>query len=556
MMLDLHRRKVTERNDSSRRSFLKAVGGAAAVATTTSLAGCSGSGGSGGGDGGTLRYGRSAHSATLDPQNTTSGEVSKVTNQIYDGLIDFEPGEAAITQSLATEWSMDGRNVSLTLREDATFDDGSNFTAEDFVATYRRFVDEDYEYYFQNASVYGPFTLGNWIESVSADGDYSLTVTLTQPYAPFLRNLAMFAAVVLPTSGIEGDTDFSTEANGTGPFQLDELDNANGRIRLVPNDGYWGEGPNVSQLLFIERGQNSTRAQALVEEELEIIDNLGPDTIATVEDADTASIARGQGINIGYMSLNMSRFEPFRDTRVRQAISYAIDTQAIVEEVYEGIAARASQPCPPALFGYNDEIDPYPRDVSQAESLLEEAGYADGFSFELTTFQNARGYNPAPLPTAETIRTNLAEVGIEVTIDDRQFSDYLTYTGEGNHDASLSGWYTDNADPDNFYYVLLHPQVESPDGQDWVSWDTEGFNTSNRSAWANEEYMSLVEEAQRTAEQSARADLYGQAAQIAHDEAPWVYLDYADEIRGVSNRVSGYTVAAIGGPYLHLVEVE
>jgi peptide/nickel transport system substrate-binding protein len=556
MMLDLHRRKVTERNDSSRRSFLKAVGGAAAVATTTSLAGCSGSGGSGGGDGGTLRYGRSAHSATLDPQNTTSGEVSKVTNQIYDGLIDFEPGEAAITQSLATEWSMDGRNVSLTLREDATFDDGSNFTAEDFVATYRRFVDEDYEYYFQNASVYGPFTLGNWIESVSADGDYSLTVTLTQPYAPFLRNLAMFAAVVLPESGIEGDTDFSTEANGTGPFQLDELDNANGRIRLVPNDGYWGEGPNVSQLLFIERGQNSTRAQALVEEELEIIDNLGPDTIATVEDADTASIARGQGINIGYMSLNMSRFEPFRDTRVRQAISYAIDTQAIVEEVYEGIAARASQPCPPALFGYNDEIDPYPRDVSQAESLLEEAGYADGFSFELTTFQNARGYNPAPLPTAETIRTNLAEVGIEVTIDDRQFSDYLTYTGEGNHDASLSGWYTDNADPDNFYYVLLHPQVESPDGQDWVSWDTEGFNTSNRSAWANEEYMSLVEEAQRTAEQSARADLYGQAAQIAHDEAPWVYLDYADEIRGVSNRVSGYTVAAIGGPYLHLVEVE
>ena len=556
MMLDLHRRKVTERNDSSRRSFLKAVGGAAAVATTTSLAGCSGSGGSGGGDGGTLRYGRSAHSATLDPQNTTSGEVSKVTNQIYDGLIDFEPGEAAITQSLATEWSMDGRNVSLTLREDATFDDGSNFTAEDFVATYRRFVDEDYEYHFQNASVYGPFTLGNWIESVSADGDYSLTVTLTQPYAPFLRNLAMFAAVVLPESGIEGDTDFSTEANGTGPFQLDELDNANGRIRLVPNDGYWGEGPNVSQLLFIERGQNSTRAQALVEEELEIIDNLGPDTIATVEDADTASIARGQGINIGYMSLNMSRFEPFRDTRVRQAISYAIDTQSIVEEVYEGIAARASQPCPPALFGYNDEIDPYPRDVSQAESLLEEAGYADGFSFELTTFQNARGYNPAPLPTAETIRTNLAEVGIEVTIDDRQFSDYLTYTGEGNHDASLSGWYTDNADPDNFYYVLLHPQVESPDGQDWVSWDTEGFNTSNRSAWANEEYMSLVEEAQRTAEQSARADLYGQAAQIAHDEAPWVYLDYADEIRGVSNRVSGYTVAAIGGPYLHLVEVE
>ena len=547
---------MIESNQSSRRSFLKTVGGAAAVATTTSLAGCSGSGGGGGDGGGTLRYGRSAHSETLDPQNTTSGEVSKVTNQIYDGLVDFEPGEAAITESLATEWSMDGTNVSLTLREDATFDDGSNFTAEDFVATYRRFVDEEYEYYFENASVYGPFTLGNWIEEVSADGDYSVTVTLTQPYAPFLRNLAMFAAVVLPRSGIEGDTDFSTEANGTGPFQLDELDNANGRIRLTPNDEYWGDGPSLSELLFIERGQNSTRAQALVEDELEIIDNLGPDTIATVEDADNTEIARGQGINIGYMAFNMSRVEEFRDARVRRAISLAIDTQSIVEEVYDGIATEADQPCPPALFGYSDDIDPYPRDVDQAQSLLEEAGYEDGFSFELTTFQNARGYNPAPLPTAETIRTNLADVGIEVTIDDRQFSDYLTYTGEGNHDASLSGWYTDNADPDNFYYVLLHPQVEASDGQDWVDWDTDGFNTSNRSAWANQEYMDLVEEAQRTADQSARADLYHQAAQIAHDEAPWVYLDYADEIRGVSSRVSGYTVAAIGGPFLHLVEVE
>jgi peptide/nickel transport system substrate-binding protein len=548
---------VTSQDQASRRSFLKAAGGAAAVAATSSLAGCSGTGGSGGGGdgGGTLRYGRSAHSETLDPQNTTSGEVSKVTNQIYDGLINFRPGEAAITESLATDWTMDGTSVTLQLREDATFDDGTEFTAEDFVATYRRFVDEDYEHYFEDASVYGPFTLGNWIDEVSADGDYTLNVTLTQPYAPFLRNLAMFASVVLSADDVEGDFDFDTDANGTGPFALDELDNANGRIRLVPNDDYWGEGPEVDQLLFIERGQNSTRAQALVEEELEIIDNLDPDTIQTVEDADTAEVVSGQGINIGYMVFNQSRVEAFRDARVRRAISYAVDTESIVNEVYAGIAQRADQPCPPALFGYNDDIDPYPRDVDEAERLLEEAGYGDGFSFQLTTFQNARGYNPAPLPTAETIRTNLADVGIEVEIDDRQFSDYLTYTGEGNHDASLSGWYTDNADPDNFYYVLLHPQVESPDGQDWVDWDTEGYNTSNRAAWANQEYMDLVEEAQRTSDQDERADLYHEAAQIAHDEAPWVYLDYADEIRGVSDRVESYTVSAIGGPYLHLVSV-
>jgi len=531
-----------------------------ATTATSSLTGCLGDdgdgGGGGGGDGGTLRYGRSAHSETLDPQNTTSGEVAKVTNQIYDGLIDFEPGGAAITESLATDWSMDGESVTVELREDAQFDDGTDFTADDFIATYRRFVDPDYEHNFEDASVYGPFTLGNWIDEVTKDGDYTLNFSLTQPYAPFLRNLAMFAAVVLPQDGIEGDMDFDSDANGTGAFQLDELDDANGRIRLTANDNYWGDGPEVGELLFIERGQNSTRAQALVEGELEIIDNLDPDSISTVEGGDGAEVRAGQGINIGYMVFNQSRREEFRDARVRQAISYAIDTESIVNEVYEGIASQASQPCPPALFGNDPDIEPYPQDMDEAQSLLDEAGYGDGFSFELATFQNARGYNPAPLPTAETIRTNLGELGIEVEIDDRQFSDYLTYTGEGNHDASLSGWYTDNADPDNFYYVLLHPQVESPDGQDYVDWGTEGFNTSNRAAWANEEYMSLVEEAQGTANQDERQNLYHQAAQIAHDEAPWVYIDHADEIRGVSDSVSDYTVSAIGGPHLQLVQVE
>ncbi|MBB6645231.1 ABC transporter substrate-binding protein [Halobellus ruber] len=566
----------SDAEQTSRRSFLKTAGGATvATASITSLAGCGGGGdtetetdddgggsdtetetGGGGGDTASLRYGRGAHSSTLDPQNTTSGEVAKVTNQAYEGLIAFEPGEAALTESLATDWSVDGQSVSITLREGVTFHDGTEFTAEDFIATYRRFVDDDYEYHFEDSSVYGPFTLGNWIDTVEADGDYGLSITLTQQYAPFLRNLAMFAAVVISQDAIESDTDLDQEMVGTGPFQLETLDDANNRIQLSAFDDYWGEGANVDEVLFLTRGQNSTRAQALVEEELDIIDGLDPDSMQIIEGSDTAETRTATGINIGYMAFNLSRVEAFRDRRVRRAISLAVDTQTIVENIYSGIATQADQPIPPALFGHNEDISPYEHDPEQAQTLLEEAGYGDGFSFTLTTFQNPRGYNPAPLPTAQTIRSNLREVGIEVSIDDRQFSDYLTYTSQGNHDATLAGWYTDNADPDNFCYVLLHPQVDAPEDQDWVDWDTEGFNTSNNAAWANSEYMEIVEEAQRTSEQSERADLYNQASRIAHDEAPWVFIDYADEVRGVRNAVSNYVVAAIGGPYLERVELE
>ncbi|WP_042664271.1 ABC transporter substrate-binding protein, partial [Haloferax sp. ATB1] len=198
-------------NNVSRRRFLTAAGTAAA---TAALAGCSGGGGedttteSGEttGEGETdqteqteddgsaqvLRYGRGSHSPTIDFQNSTSGEVAKVTEQLYDTLINFEPGQSTLTQGLATEYSLEGQSASITLREGVTFHNGEEFTAEDFVATYRRFVDSDYEYYAGDdyVSAYGPFTLGSWIDEIQVDGDYSMTIQLTQSYAPFLRNLA------------------------------------------------------------------------------------------------------------------------------------------------------------------------------------------------------------------------------------------------------------------------------------------------------------------------------------------------------------------------------
>ncbi|EMA01598.1 ABC transporter substrate-binding protein [Haloferax denitrificans] len=567
-------------NNVSRRRFLTAAGTAAA---TAALAGCSGGGGedttteSGettgegetdqteqtedDGSASVLRYGRGSHSPTLDFQNSTSGEVAKVTEQLYDTLINFEPGQSTLTQGLATEYSLEGQSASITLREGVTFHNGEEFTAEDFVATYRRFVDSDYEYYAGDdyVSAYGPFTLGSWIDEIQVDGDYSMTIQLTQSYAPFLRNLAMFAAAVHSLAAIEEyGTDLSSNPVGTGPFQLSNLDDANELIRLEANPDYWGDGPNVDEVVFVTIGQNSTRAQSLASGELDIIDGLGAQSSVQVENASNANLVRTEGINIGYMAFNMASREEFRDRRVRQAVSHAINTEAIVNEIYSGFATQASQPLPPNVLGHNDDIDPYPYDPEEAQRLLEEAGYGDGFSFELATFQNPRGYNPSPIQTAETVASNLGDIGIEVDINQQSFGPFLEYTAQGRHDACFLGWYTDNADPDNFMYVLLHPQVEEgelTEGQDWVSFDAEGYNTSNRSAWANREYMDLVEQGQSTYDEAERESLYNEANQIAHDEAPWVYLDYADELRGVSNRVSGFQVAAISGPYLNLVSL-
>lgn len=552
-----------------RRDFLKAAGGAAASATVTGFA----SGGAGAAQqGGSLVYARGDHPENYDPQQTTSGEVAKVTNQIFDTLIQFAPGSGGeLEPGLATDYSLDGTTASLQLREGVTFHDGEEFTASDFRATVRRFTDPDYEYYLgdANQSGYGPFTFGDWVDSVDASQDYQLDIELHQQYAPFLRNLAMFAAAVLSESQItslgaspDAQVQLGTEPIGTGPFAFEQLDNPNDRILLSANGDFWGPGPNVDQVVFKTITENSTRVQDVINGNSHITDNLDSDGFQRIESSERATLLRKNGINVGYMAMNMERMEPFRDRQVRRAISLAVNTEAIVNQIYQGFATQASQPLPPDVLGHNDDLEPYPTDKEQAQSLLEEAGYSDGFEFELATFSNPRGYNPSPLQTANQVKSDLEDVGLAVSIN--QFSDfgpYLDYTDQGRHDACFLGWYTDNADPDNFMYVLLDPKVDLdqvPDGQDWVSFDTEGYSPLNVSAWANTEYMETVREAQSTYDQDQRRQLYEEASQLAHDEAPWVFIDYADTLRGIHQSVvpDSYPISSVGGPYLNLVELE
>ncbi|WP_276272215.1 ABC transporter substrate-binding protein [Haloarcula litorea] len=555
------------RDSTSRRDFLKAAGAATVAASST--AGCASFGGGGGGGGGTLIYSRGDHPTNYDPQQTTSGEVAKVTNQVFDTPIDFKPGSGgALTDGLAKEWELDGTTTTLTLKEGITFHDGSELTGEDVRATVRRFIDTGYEHFLgEKRSGYSSVTFGDWVESIEVPSEYEVRFNLKQRYAPFVRNLAMFAAAVLSKdqieslgSGPESQAQLGTEPVGTGPFQFEELDNSNEKIRFSAYDDYWGEGPHVGSLVVKTIKSNQTRAQDLINGDSHITDNLGAQSIKQIRDSDAASIKEKDGINVGYMAFNQSRKAAFRKPKVRRAISYAVDTEAIVDSIYQGFAAEADQALPPDVLGHNEDVDPYPHDPEKAQTLLEEAGESD-LEFELATFSNPRGYNPSPVATANQIRSDLEDIGLTVTINQfSSFGPYIDYTYGGKHDAALLGWYTDNADPDNFLYVLLHPGVsidDVPDGQSYVSWDTKA-NASNISSWANTDYMELVDEGQTTYEKSAREELYLEAAKMTHDQAPWVFIDYAQLIRGIHQSVQAdsYTVSSVGGPYLELVQLE
>ncbi|WP_128477252.1 ABC transporter substrate-binding protein [Halorussus pelagicus] len=563
-----------------RRSFLKAAGGATAAAT---LAGCTGDDGgdgtttdgatedgesettqSGGESEGTqlLTYARGSDSTTIDPHTTTSGEDAKVMNQVYDRLIHFKPGKTTIVGGLAKDYSLEETTATLQLREGVEFHSGEEFTADDFIATYRRFVDEEYEYFVgtENQSIYGPYLLGQ-VENIEKDGDYTLNFELTSAYAPFMRNLAVFALAVLSKSEIESDADLGGNPVGTGPFEFDTWNKSDQRVRLTANDDYWGEGPSVDEVVFTTVSENTSRAQTLLSGGADIIDGISAQAAGVIEGDDSASLQKVPGMNTGYMAFNMARVEAFRNKKVRKAISHAINMEAIVKNIYRGQAVQASQPLPPNIMGHNDDVSPYEYDPEKAKSLLEEAGYGDGLEFELTTMTNPRPYFASPVQTAQTVKSNLAEVGIEMSINQQSSWDaYLTYTADGKHDACFLGWITDNADPDNFYSPLLHPSIPAedvPDGQDWASADvSDDFNTGNRARWANTEFIKLVNEGKTTYDTESRKETYRKVSKLTHDEAPWVFMTHTEELRGVNSRVQNFTVAPISGPFLNRVSVD
>ena len=553
-----------------RRNFLKIAGSASAVATM-SLAGCTGDGegdgddettttqddGDDGGETTSLTWARGNDSGTLDPQATSSGEDAKVIQQLYNQVIEFEPGKTTLRAGLAEEFSLEGTTVSLTLREGVKFHNGEEFTAEDFKATYRRFLDKNYEHFVgtETRSYYGPYLL-DAIEEINTPSDYEIEIALAKQYAPMLRNLAVFAMGVIPKTAIEGGDPLRNNPVGTGPFKFKNWSEANGLIRLSKNEDYWGEMAKVDEVIFSAIPENSSRAQALNAGDVDIIDGLDAQTTSTIDNSDSAELVTTPGINVGYLAMNMARREEFQDRRVRQAFNYAVDTKTLVDSIFSGLAVQASQPVPENMTGYNDDIDPYPYDPDQAQTLLEEAGYGDGFEVELATFRNPRTYNPSPDSAAQFVKSNLEDIGLTVSINTMEFNAFLDYTDAGKHDACFLGWMTDNADPDNFFNALLTPGAEIPEGQDWVSYDAEDFNTLNAAAWANREYVSLIEDGQTTYDTDERRQVYEEASAIAHEEAPWVFLDHASELRGVHNRVSGFVIAPISGPFLNRVTVE
>ncbi|SES43019.1 ABC transporter substrate-binding protein [Psychrobacillus sp. OK032] len=463
-----------------------------------------------------LIFGRGGDSVSLDPAAVTDGESFKVTQNVFETLLNFGKQDTTINEGLATKWeaSEDGLTYTFTLREGVKFHDDTDFNAEAVVKNFERWANGSEDKFPYYASMFGGFVgdESHVIESVTADGDYTVVFKLKRAQAPFLKNIAMSPfGIASPTAFDASGEKFGDNPVGTGPFKFVGW-KRNDSITIEKFDDYWAEGlPKLDKVIFRSYPDNSARLNALLTGEIDLADGVNPADGKTVEGDSNLQLIERPSMNVGYLGLTTTR-PPFDNVKVRQAMNYAIDKQSIIDAFFEGRAEMAKNPMPPSISGYNEDIPGYEYNPEKAKELLAEAGLADGFEMELWAMPVPRPYMPDGAKVAEVIQKNLEEVGIKAEIVSFEWATYLEKARNGEADAFMLGWTGDNGDADNFIYVLL---------------DGDNIGSNNYTYYDNQDLHKILIQAQTEVDEDIRNELYKQAQEIIFEDAPWVPLAHS-----------------------------
>ncbi len=279
---------------------------------------------------------------------------------------------------------------------------------------------------------------------------------------------------------------------------------------VAKNDKYWGEKAQVEAVVFRPITDANTRVAEMLSGNLDIMVEVPPVSLDKFN-TDRFELKEQAGPHVWFLILN-AKEGPFADKRVRQAANYAINKQAIVEDVLEGTAEVAAGPTPPAFaWAHNEELEPYPYNPEKAKALLKEAGIKDA---TLTFYVTEGGSGMLdPIPMATAIQADLKAVGIDVKIETYEWNTFLGKVNpglEGKADMAEMAWMTN--DPDTLPFLALRTEA-------WP--DKGGFNSGY---YSNPEVDKLLNAARESTDQQERAKLYKQMQEIVQEDAPWVFV--------------------------------
>ncbi|MGV0848610.1 ABC transporter substrate-binding protein [Mycolicibacterium phlei] len=458
-----------------------------------------------GGASGTLVAAIAGEPDQLDPHKTSAYFSFEVLENVFDTLVEPD-ADLEMRPALAESWEVSPDQLTWTfhLRPGVTFHDGSPFTADDVVFSYRRIIDEQ----LTNADKFAA------VSEVRAVDPLTVELRVRQPTPNLLTNIGGFKGMAIVSRDNVESGRIATHPVGTGPFAFASQKSGDS-ITLTANPDYWGGAPSIPGVTFRFISEASTALSALQAGEIDWTDSVPTQRVAQLSEDESVHLAVTASNDYWYLALNEAH-PPWDDGRARQAVAYGIDRDAIVQATSYGTAV-ANQLAIPKGNPWYAPYDRYRYDPDTARRLLDEAGVGDVDLDMLVTSEY-----PETVTAAQVIADNLAPLGITVQIRTVDFATWLDEQNSGNFDMLMMGW-LGNIDPDDFYYAQHH---------------TNG--SSNAQKFSNPEVDRLLDDGRVQTDRPARYEDYRRAATIIADEVSYLYLYNPSVIQAWTPSLSGY----------------
>ena len=461
--------------------------------------------------GGTLRYGTVTEVSSLDPHIYVGSAWKVLMEALYSTLVGFNQ-EAELVPELAESWEQpDARSVVFTLRKGIKFHDGTPLTAADVKFSLERIQNPD------TGATLRPNLEG---ATVTVVDDHTIRIEKPQPDATLMSVLALPEASIVSRQWMGGDPNVKAQANGSGPFMLEDYEPAV-KAMLVRNPDYFVEGqPYLDGVDFRMIKNHDARVNALRTGAVDMIDFVpwkDIDALGRVSNLVVES-AGGAFMNLWFNATKA----PFDDPKVRKAFAFAIDREAISKAAFFGHGTPLHGPPTTSDSPYfqKDLAETFGHDAETARALLAEAGHPDGLNIELGVYQGLAIYTT----TAQIVQANLKEVGIDADIKLLEWANVVEKKNSGNYDVMVYGVSVKLPDPDAYSYYF---------GAESTYWAKPiGFRDARLEELLGKG-RALTDEAERVA-------VYRQVEERLLEISPWVFINWREQAQAYRKNVRGY----------------
>jgi peptide/nickel transport system substrate-binding protein len=462
---------------------------------------------------------------TLDPEQNSVNESIWLDQNIYSRLLQPNATGTKLLPDLATSWKVanGGKTYTFHLRA-AKFSDGTRVTGNDVVYSIKR----------AKALKGGWGFLLDAVKSITAPNSRTVVIRLSQPHAPLLADLAMYAYSVVPASSkTKGDAFFDKPVS-SGPYMVTSL-RKDSELDLTLNPYWYGKKPSVKHIKVQVVPNDNTRVLLLQSKKVDAIENPPGNLINQIGKYPGLKADLFPSTRVDFIQLD-EHYAPFKDQNVRLALNYGIDRNAIVKLAYSSHATPAASYMPYKMLYWNGSLKPYPYDLAKAKAYLAKSKYPHGFKTFLIEVANDVAGNA----TAIVIKSELAKLGISVDI--RTYELLTAYAKEdgGHSQMGQRYWTNDIIDPDEVTTFAVDPNGGA-----------NAFNTY----WSDARATALVKAARSELNTAKRAQMYAQIQKIVYQQSPFLVLDYSPYRYAQGTWVTGFHVNPLGAYNLSLLNM-